>query len=133
MGRPRDTCGAFPRHIPRPVRVDRRGRRDARLGRLHRGVRVAVSPTGDSVRPEDRLRHMRADRAGGISQMGGARMTALATRQSALVIETPEGVVFSYELATPVSRAFAWVVDALILGTAMSVINKSSSAFGALD
>src|SRR5258706_7089777 len=65
--------------------------------------------------------------------MGGTRMTERASRQSALVIETPEGVVFSYELATPVTRAFAWVVDALILGTAMSVINKISSAFGALE
>jgi uncharacterized RDD family membrane protein YckC len=37
-------------------------------------------------------------------------------KQSALIIETPEGVTFSYELATPVIRAFAWVVDATVLG-----------------
>lgn len=37
-------------------------------------------------------------------------------KQAALLIETPEGVTFSYELATPVIRAFAWVVDAVVLG-----------------
>ena len=32
-------------------------------------------------------------------------------RESTLTIETPEGVVFSFELATPVTRALAWAVD----------------------
>ena len=36
-----------------------------------------------------------------------------STRKSSLAIETPEGVVFSYDLATPVSRALAWAVDAV--------------------
>ena len=53
-------------------------------------------------------------------------MTA-ASRQSSLVIETPEGVQFSYELATPVTRAFAWVLDATILGAVSYVIGKVSS------
>jgi uncharacterized RDD family membrane protein YckC len=35
-----------------------------------------------------------------------------APRQSTIQIETPEGVVFSYQLATPVTRALAWAVDA---------------------
>ena len=35
-----------------------------------------------------------------------------APRQTAIQIETPEGVVFSYQLATPVTRALAWAVDA---------------------
>lgn len=41
-----------------------------------------------------------------------------STRSSRLTIETPEGVVFSFELATPVTRALAWSVDlaAIILG-----------------
>jgi uncharacterized RDD family membrane protein YckC len=56
-----------------------------------------------------------------------------ASRQSSLVIETPEGVVFSYELATPVTRAFAWVVDALILGMGSYVISKVATAFQAVD
>jgi uncharacterized RDD family membrane protein YckC len=33
-------------------------------------------------------------------------------RSTALIIETPEGVEFSYALASPVTRALAWVVDA---------------------
>lgn len=39
-------------------------------------------------------------------------------RPSRLSIETPEGVVFSFELATPVTRALAWAVDtsAIALG-----------------
>jgi uncharacterized RDD family membrane protein YckC len=41
-----------------------------------------------------------------------------AARPSRLSIETPEGVVFSFELATPVTRALAWSVDtaAIVLG-----------------
>ena len=34
-----------------------------------------------------------------------------APQQSAIQIETPEGVVFSYQLATPVTRALACAVD----------------------
>ena len=34
-----------------------------------------------------------------------------SARPSRLSIETPEGVVFSFELATPVTRALAWAVD----------------------
>jgi uncharacterized RDD family membrane protein YckC len=39
-------------------------------------------------------------------------------RPSRLSIETPEGVLFSFELATPVTRALAWSVDtaAIVLG-----------------
>jgi uncharacterized RDD family membrane protein YckC len=41
-----------------------------------------------------------------------------AGRKNWLTIETPEGVVFSYELATPVTRALAWAVDAAAIGAA---------------
>jgi uncharacterized RDD family membrane protein YckC len=37
-------------------------------------------------------------------------------RESTLTIETPEGVIFSFELATPVTRALAWAVDMLAIG-----------------
>ncbi len=47
------------------------------------------------------------------------------SRQRSLVIETPEGVIFSYELATPALRALAWAVDAAAIGTAAYVIGKS--------
>lgn len=43
-------------------------------------------------------------------------------RQDRLSIETPEGVVFSYDLATPVSRALAWVVDAAAIGLGSYVV-----------
>jgi uncharacterized RDD family membrane protein YckC len=39
-------------------------------------------------------------------------------RPSRLSIETPEGVVFSFELATPVTRALAWAVDAAAIAFA---------------
>jgi len=40
-----------------------------------------------------------------------------AARQSSLAIETPEGVVFRYELATPAVRAIAMAVDLAAIGT----------------
>jgi uncharacterized RDD family membrane protein YckC len=45
-------------------------------------------------------------------------------RTSRLSIETPEGVVFSFELATPVTRALAWAVDATAIGLAGSLIGQ---------
>ena len=51
-------------------------------------------------------------------------------RQSSLVIETPEGVVFSYELATPALRALAWAVDAAAIGTAAYVLGQGAGTFG---
>lgn len=45
-------------------------------------------------------------------------------RQARLSIETPEGVVFSFELATPVTRALAWVVDAAAIGLASAMIGQ---------
>jgi uncharacterized RDD family membrane protein YckC len=48
-------------------------------------------------------------------------------KYSALIIETPEGVTFSYELATPVIRAFAWVVDAVVLGGIAYAISQVTS------
>jgi uncharacterized RDD family membrane protein YckC len=54
-------------------------------------------------------------------------------RPSNLVIETPEGVVFSFELATPVIRSLAWGVDAAVIGTAGYVIGHASSALRGLN
>jgi len=54
-------------------------------------------------------------------------------RPARLSIETPEGVVFSFELATPVTRALAWVVDAaaiaaagLLIGQAGKLVSKAN-------
>ena len=50
----------------------------------------------------------------------------MTARRNSLAIETPEGVVFRYELATPVSRALAWSVDAAAIGVMSSIISKLS-------
>jgi uncharacterized RDD family membrane protein YckC len=43
-------------------------------------------------------------------------------RATSLTIETPEGVEFSYSLASPVTRALAWIVDA----TAIVALSKGA-------
>ena len=53
-----------------------------------------------------------------------------AARTPALRIETPEGVVFSLRLASPVLRALAWAVDGLVLAAAATVIEKGKRLFG---
>jgi uncharacterized RDD family membrane protein YckC len=50
-----------------------------------------------------------------------------------LAIETPEGVVFSYELATPAARALAWAVDFAAIATAGYLLGKVSEMFGAVS
>jgi uncharacterized RDD family membrane protein YckC len=59
-----------------------------------------------------------------------------STRPSRLSIETPEGVIFSFELATPVTRALAWSVDTaaivaggIFLGQAAIFAGKASPDF----
>ena len=50
-----------------------------------------------------------------------------------LVIETPEGVTFSFELATPVTRSLAWAVDtAASLGLAYGA-SRASEILGTLS
>ena len=49
-----------------------------------------------------------------------------AGRARSLTIETPEGVEFSYELASPVTRALAWMVDA----AAIAVLTRASGKLG---
>jgi hypothetical protein len=41
---------------------------------------------------------------------------------SALRIETPEGVVFSFTLASPLARFLAWSIDAAVLAAAAQVL-----------
>jgi uncharacterized RDD family membrane protein YckC len=57
-------------------------------------------------------------------------------RPSRLSIETPEGVIFSFELATPVTRALAWSVDTaaialggLLLAQVSQFVSKVSPDF----
>lgn len=56
-----------------------------------------------------------------------------AARQSRLAIETPEGVVFSFELATPLTRALAWAVDAAAISAAGYVAGRACQFAGVLS
>src|ERR1051325_2322638 len=55
------------------------------------------------------------------------------TRKSLLTIETPEGVVFSYELATTVIRAMAWAVDAAVITAACTAASSASQTANLLS
>ena len=57
----------------------------------------------------------------------------MKNRQRSLSIETPEGVVFSYQLATPVTRSLAWAVDASAIGVASYMAAKVAAALGVLS
>lgn len=54
-------------------------------------------------------------------------------RQRSLDIETPEGVVFSYDLATPAARALAWSVDAAAIWAAIYFIGKLAAGLRPLN
>lgn len=54
-------------------------------------------------------------------------------RQSRLRIETPEGVVFSFELATPVTRALAWAVDAAAIAAVSYFVGQICQALNLLS
>jgi uncharacterized RDD family membrane protein YckC len=43
-------------------------------------------------------------------------------KTSALVIKTPEGIVFSQSLAGPVTRFFAWFIDVMSIGVLVSAL-----------
>jgi uncharacterized RDD family membrane protein YckC len=53
---------------------------------------------------------------------------AAAARQSSLIIETPEGVRFSYELASPAVRVLAWSIDAAVIAWASYALGKLTQA-----
>jgi len=54
-------------------------------------------------------------------------------RKSSLAIETPEGVVFAYELATPVARSLAWVIDAVASSAGGYVVSRIFAVAGAIS
>ena len=43
-------------------------------------------------------------------------------RVNTLVVRTPEGVSFSHELASPVTRAAAWFIDIAVVGLVMTLV-----------
>jgi len=55
------------------------------------------------------------------------------SRQRSLIIETPEGVEFSYQLATPALRAIAWAVDAAAIGAAAYAIGQAADSLGVIN
>ena len=56
-----------------------------------------------------------------------------ATRESVLTIRTPEGVVFSYPLAGPMTRFLAFAIDWACVTAAMVLLNRVFSAFSVLS
>lgn len=56
-----------------------------------------------------------------------------ATVSSSLRIATPEGVVFSYRLATPVSRGLAWTIDALVISLTSYLLSRLTALAGIIS
>ena len=54
-------------------------------------------------------------------------------RRASLQIETPEGVVFAYELATPVTRSLAWIIDAAATSSAAYTVGRVCALAGAIS
>lgn len=55
------------------------------------------------------------------------------TPANSLRIVTPEGVVFSYKLASPVLRGLAWTVDAIAIGASAYTLSQLSQSAGFLS
>jgi uncharacterized RDD family membrane protein YckC len=51
----------------------------------------------------------------------------ISSRASTLTIRTPEGVVFALQLASPVTRFLAWVIDIACVSAAMSILGFALS------
>jgi uncharacterized RDD family membrane protein YckC len=56
-----------------------------------------------------------------------------SARPSRLSIETPEGVVFAFELATPVTRALAWSVDTAAIIVANIIFGQIAKLAAAMS
>jgi uncharacterized RDD family membrane protein YckC len=56
-----------------------------------------------------------------------------SARPSRLSIETPEGVVFSFELATPVTRALAWTVDSIAIALGGIIVGQIGKLLGKVN
>ncbi len=54
-------------------------------------------------------------------------------RATSLVIETPEGVEFSYDLASPVMRALACIVDAVVIAALSKGVGKGCEWLGKVN
>lgn len=52
----------------------------------------------------------------------------MSKRTTSLTIETPEGVEFSYDLATPVTRSLAWAIDIAAIFVITKLIDKGTES-----
>lgn len=59
-------------------------------------------------------------------------MQTTQDRLNILTIKTPEGVLFSYVLASPVTRMLAWIVDSLCVLFVLSLMNVALVLFSLL-
>ena len=64
-----------------------------------------------------------------MEDMRGADLNAKG-KTNTLMIRTPEGVIFSMLLASPVTRSLAWAVDLACVTAVMSIIGSVVSALG---
>jgi uncharacterized RDD family membrane protein YckC len=55
------------------------------------------------------------------------------SRTSTLTIRTPEGVVFALQLASPVTRFLAWVIDFVCISTGLSILGVAVGLLGLIN
>ena len=51
-----------------------------------------------------------------------------STKSNTLIIQTPEGVEFSFLLASPITRSLAWVVDIMCIGAAITLLGSLTAS-----
>ena len=124
MGRPHHPRRPPARGGPGPFRHRRRGGGHAGMGRYGGVLHFAIPSPRTSLQTQDRFRMLGTGGVERVPWLGGPRMKT--ARQSRLSIETPEGVVFAFDLATPVTRALAWAIDAAAIGAASYIIGQVS-------
>jgi len=57
----------------------------------------------------------------------------MSSCSSSLTIETPEGVRFSYDLASPVTRALAWMIDIAAITVITKGVNQVAQSLAHVD
>jgi uncharacterized RDD family membrane protein YckC len=57
----------------------------------------------------------------------------MSGRTSSLTIETPEGVRFSYDLASPVTRTLAWIIDVAAIAVLTKGANQAAQYMAKVD